>query len=423
MQRPSTLAVYLITAAASAFLNYMVFVVLTVYYVQAAGMNPLLLVLAGTAQKVTIVLFEVPTGVIADTYSRRLSVIIGYALGGLCFLVQGLLPLAGVILLAEFARGVAYTFVSGAEDAWLADEIGEPALAMAFLRRGQVARIGGIAGLVAGAGLGALRFQLPIVVAGILGLALPLFLLAAMRETTFRPARRAGESHWRALGGTLREGLEVVRSRPVILMLLASGIIYGTFSEGFDRLWEAHFLLGIGFPAFGALTPVVWLGGIQIGAKLVGIAASEIALRRLRLHERIAASGQATLARGLIAAYAILIAAVVGFGLAGGFPLAVAAFWLATAAHTVGGPLYETWLNQNVRSSVRATVLSLSGQANALGQSLGGPALGGLATVASLRAAIVLAGFLLAPVTLLYARTLRRYRAAPLIADTPSAQR
>ena len=53
------------------------FTVSAVYFVQEVGLNPLELVLLGTVMEATIFLFEIPTGVIADTYSRRLSLIIG----------------------------------------------------------------------------------------------------------------------------------------------------------------------------------------------------------------------------------------------------------------------------------------------------------------------------------------------------------
>ena len=64
-----------------------------------------------------ILLCEVPTGVIADTYSRRLSVIIGVLIMGGAFVLEGLAPLVAAVLLAEVIAGVGETFLSGATDA------------------------------------------------------------------------------------------------------------------------------------------------------------------------------------------------------------------------------------------------------------------------------------------------------------------
>jgi DHA3 family tetracycline resistance protein-like MFS transporter len=65
------------------------------------------------------------------------------------------------------------------------------------------------------------------------------------------------------------------------------------------------------------------------------------------------------------------------------------------------------WVNQHVESRVRATVLSMSSQANAIGQMAGGPAVGAIGTVSSLRVALVVGALLLTPAMALYARTLR----------------
>src|SRR5512146_3599206 len=83
------LSYYLMSAAMTLFDSTM-FVYLTVFYYSVVGLNPLQLVLVGTALEGSILLFEVPTGVVADTYSRRLSVILGILTLGIGFIVTGL---------------------------------------------------------------------------------------------------------------------------------------------------------------------------------------------------------------------------------------------------------------------------------------------------------------------------------------------
>ena len=63
----------------------------------------------------------------------------------------------------------------------------------------------------------------------------------------------------------------------------------------------------------------------------------------------------------------------------------VAAFWGASVLPQVSRPIYTAWLNQRLESATRATVLSMSGQMDALGQIVGGPAVGAPGLV-SLRA-------------------------------------
>ena len=72
-----------------------------IYRIQEAGLNPLELVLVGTVLELSTFLFEIPTGVVADVYSRRLSVVIGTFLIGIGFIVEGSNPTFAWILAWE----------------------------------------------------------------------------------------------------------------------------------------------------------------------------------------------------------------------------------------------------------------------------------------------------------------------------------
>ena len=138
-----------------------------VYQVETVGLNPLQLILVGTVLEATIFAFEIPTGVVADVYSRRLSVVIGLVLTGAGFLLAGSIPLFGALLAASVVGGLGATFLSGARTAWLADEIGTERLPQALMRGSQASLVGGLAGLIFGVGgsfvfgeLGGLRTEL-----------------------------------------------------------------------------------------------------------------------------------------------------------------------------------------------------------------------------------------------------------------------
>jgi len=96
-----------------------------------AGLQPAHLVLMGTVSEITITLCEVPTGMVADTVSRRLSFVIGLLILGLGFLIQGLFPVFGVVVACSVLWGLGETFISGAREAWIADEM--PGLPMKSL--------------------------------------------------------------------------------------------------------------------------------------------------------------------------------------------------------------------------------------------------------------------------------------------------
>src|SRR5689334_8586689 len=116
---------YLLMSGATALFFTLVFSVNMVYQVQNVGLSPLQLVLVGTTLEVSCFLFEIPTGIVADVYSRRLSIIIGFVLIGAGFIVEGSIPTFAAMLVSQVLWGIGYTFTSGANQAWITDEIGE----------------------------------------------------------------------------------------------------------------------------------------------------------------------------------------------------------------------------------------------------------------------------------------------------------
>ena len=396
--------VYFIITGVSALANATMFTVLAVYYITRVGMNPLQLVLVGTVLEATVLLSEVPTGLVADTFSRRLSIIMGVFLVGVAYILEGFMPLFTLILLAEVIRGVGETFRSGAQDAWLADEVGEAHVGRVYVRGEQIWQVASIAGMVLSVSLATYQLNLPVIAGGGLYIALAVFLLLVMPERGLAPVPRQERAGWQALIGTLYDGVGAVRQSPVLVTLLAVGVVAGAASEGFDRLWEAHFLSNFDFPALGALKPVVWFGFINICAGACSLVAIELFRRRL---ESLNYSSLAA-ARVLLLLHALLAGSVLVFGLARSFSLALAAYIFKEILSALIAPLYTTWLVQQINSKVRATVISLLSQSDAVGQAAGGPVVGAVGASVSLRAAMVLAGLFLSPVILLYVRVIRQ---------------
>jgi DHA3 family tetracycline resistance protein-like MFS transporter len=131
------------------------------------------------------------------------------------------------------------------------------------------------------------------------------------------------------------------------------------------------------------------LGG---GGLLLGLAASSF------LVERLQHAPHSTMAQLLLGLKALQMVTLVTFGLAAGFALALAASWAAWLARSLVYPVSRTWLNQNIDdSSVRATVISMTGQSDDVAQIAGGPAIGAIGNALGLRAALVASGLILTP--------------------------
>jgi DHA3 family tetracycline resistance protein-like MFS transporter len=392
---------YLLIRALASFAAATAFTLNLVYHVQTVGMTPLQLVLVGTTLEVTAFLSQIPTGIVADLYSRRLSVIIGYALVGAAFVIEGMVPSFLVILATQLLWGIGITFVDGAEEAWIVDEVGEERSGQVFTRGAQVGQLATVLGIGASVALGSLELNIPVVVGGAVWLVLAGLLVVVMPETNFHRTEERGS--FASMRSQFVQGTQVVRRRPVLLCLLGATLFIGLGSEGWDRLNQANFLENLTFPALG--NPPLWFGAMSIAGMLGSILLTEVIRRRMKRHpERIG--------RMLIGFQALNIVAVVGFALAGEFWPAVAAALVAGLARSARGPLFMTWMSAQTESRTRATVFSMNGQFDAAGQILGGPPVGAIGERFGIRAALVVAGLLAAPALALYAKAIRTHDVA-----------
>jgi MFS transporter, DHA3 family, tetracycline resistance protein len=379
------------------------FTVWAVYLVRDVDLNPLELVLLGTVGEITYFLSEVPTGVIADAYSRRLSVILGLFLNGISAIVVGLSHDYAFILVGSMVWGVGSALMSGAYEAWITDEHGVEGIARVFLRGAQFAYSGAILGAILGVAVATQDLGAALVFGGLVWIATGIACAFVMPEHGFR-RKPADErlSPARELQRNAVVGARLIRGHHVLLLIVGITFFAGAASEGLDRLWEAHLIRDVGLPELWGLDPVVWFGVFNVAGLAAGIVITSM------LIPRFARAGDGELAGALLLLTAILSVGMVVFGLATGFALAAGAYLVARLARRINEPLYAAWLNRNIEdSSVRATVNSLVGQSDAIGEIAGGPAIGIVGTLSGMRAALVASGLLLTPAIALYTRALR----------------
>jgi DHA3 family tetracycline resistance protein-like MFS transporter len=393
---PTKVYLFIEFAASASFA--MMFVSMSLYEVTVAGLTPLQLVLVGTTLEVSAFVFEVPTGVVADVYSRRLSIIIGYLLMGFGFLIEGFFPFFVPILLAQVIWGLGYTFTSGATEAWISDEIGEERANQLFLRATQIGLIASLLGMGAAVLIGGQNVALPILVgaAGVILIGITLTLI--MPETGFKPTPQEDRNTWQQMGHTFKEGIAAVRARPRLMTVLGIGLFYGLYSEGFDRLWVKHLLDTFELPLFIGSNEIAFFGVLRAVGTLLTIFAVRYVEKRLDTSQPRAIGRTMLLVTGLISA------ALIGFAISPLFGITLGLFLLIYVLRRVAMPLYTAWVNQKLDSGTRATVLSMSGQVDAIGQIAGGPGVGLIANLVSVTAAITTSGLLLSPALFLIGR-------------------
>lgn len=388
----------------SALLFSVIVTVNLVYQATVVGLNPLQLVLVGTVLETISFLFEIPTGIVADVYSRKLSVMIGLLLIGLGFTVEGLFPHFGAILIAQVIWGIGFTFVSGAREAWIADEVGEDNAGKAYSKGSQMSLTGSLIGIGISMALANINIRLPIILGGILYSFQSLYLYLFMPENNFHPVPVSKRETFDKMKETFSSGLRLVKVNPVLLIVVITGLIFGMFSEGFDRLWTPFMLNNFTFPTIWNQKPITWFGILAMVSNILAIFAIRYA------ESKTDTNNHKSTVSTLLLTNALLVAATVVFGLSGSFVMAAIMFWLVSMFREVRNPFYDAWMNQNVESKVRATVFSMCSQANAVGQIAGGPILGWIATAISLKISMILAGIVLIPTLFLYNYSIKTHK-------------
>lgn len=383
--------VYLfIQFSASVFFS-MMFVVTSLYEATVAGLTPVQLILVGTTLEISAFLFEVPTGIVADVYSRRLSIIIGYILMGVGFLIEGFFPLFATILLAQVIWGLGYTFTSGATQAWITDEVGEAEANKLFLRATQVGLFASLVGMGLAMWVGANNVALPIQVGGLGVVLIGILLAFIMPETGFHPTPREDRNTWQHMWHTFRQGVDTVRARPHLMSVVGVGLFYGIYSEGFDRLWVKHLLDNFELPIIFGGNQVAFFAVLRVVATVLTIFAVRFVEKRVDTSSPIAIGRAMSLVTGLISA------SLIGFALSPLLLLSLGLYISISILRDVAGPLQGAWVNQKLDSGIRATVHSMFGQVDAIGQMLGGPIVAGIAAISSAVASLVTSGLLLTP--------------------------
>jgi MFS family permease len=382
-----------------------------------AGLNNTEAFAANAFFTVGQVIFEVPTGVVADTRGRRFSFLLGAGtllLSTLLYLLMWNLhaPLWGWAI-ASILLGLGFTFFSGATEAWLVDALHSTNfsgdLESVF---GRAQTVGGGAmlfGSVAGGFIAqATDLGVPYIVrAAMLGVTLAIAWWF-MHDIGFTPER--GVSPVTAVRTVVRGAVDGgLRNPPVRWLMLA-----------------APFTAGVGFYAFYALQPyLLELFGDPTAYGIAGLAAAMVAGAQIlgglavRWVRRLFTRRTHALILGSI----LTVVLLAGIGLTDSFPLALvllAAWCLIFAMET---PMRQAFINGIIPSQQRATVLSFDALMGSSGGVVIQPTLGRTADLFGYGTSYVVAAGIQA-LAIPFAILARRENAAsdPITSDTDAVE-
>lgn len=332
------------------------------------------------------VVFEVPTGVIADTWGRRASYLLG---AGTLFVSTLLYVLMWHIqapfwawAMASAVIGLGFTFFSGAVEAWLVDSLNytkfKGSLEEVFAR-GQV--IGGVA-MLSGAVAGGFIAQLT-------NLGVPFVIRSVFLVITF------------VVAAVFMKDLGFKPDKTLTLGKHTRTILRASIDNGFKKksirwvMLTAPFTFGVGAFAFYAMQPyLLELYGDETAYGIAGLAASVVAGAQIfggllvgqirkRLSRRTTAMILGTIASTI---------ALVAIGYTASFWVAILMLVVWSMSFAAVGPIRQAYLNKLIPSKQRATVLSFDALLGSAGAVVGQPALGKAADVWSYSTAYAISG-------------------------------
>jgi len=387
---------------------------LMVLFIQSRGLDLFQVGVVMGVYSLTIVLLEVPTGGLADAMGRKRVAIMAYgclAIASCTFLFAFSFP---AVLAAFTLYGAGRALSSGALDAWFVDELQkadpqvdlQPPLARAgtfsFLSLGLGTLLGSsipllFNGLPTGRYAILTPLSMPIAFAIAIKIALLLLTVMLVKE---EPGSASAASWKRGLSDVpkiIRTGFVLSRGNPTLLLLLGATSVGGFVLAGLEAFWQPNFANMLG----GSEGKSLFFGIIMGGNFLVGMLGNLLATPISRyLKKRFGLV--CAVFQGAWGIAIILLAMQV-------YPVPAALiFWLAYLNMGVLDSPHNTLLNREIPSEQRSSMLSISSLSNYIGAMIGSVGLGYIAEHASISAAWMISGLVLAASLILYWKVDRR---------------
>jgi MFS family permease len=354
----------------------------SLYFVVTAHLSASQLLVLGAVVAVTLVLSDIPAGVWSDSFSRKWPLVIGHGFLAAGMVLTGVVTTFPLILVTQVLWGLGWAFSTGADVAWVVDELDRPErIARVLTARARWDLLGGATGLVAFGVLGwAAGLATAIVVSGTAMALVGVFVAARFAEDHFIPAP---EQRWRASLSIFRRGVTLARRDHEILLVLGATMILN--GAGVITWLFPKQLINLGFPS----DPLLWYTTLGIIASAVGVVALHIVQARI---DGVGVARRIYALTCFIGVLGLIVLAYAPNALTGGLGVLL----VGGIAFNVTRAVSVIWVNRRTTSDVRATVHSFLSQAETIGKIVGGLALAGLAQGAGISVALMTSGALIA---------------------------
>ncbi len=325
-----------------------------VYRIDYAKLVPYQLILLGTALEIAVIFFEVPTGIIADKYSRKLSVILGFFIIGIGFLIE-LSSLKFLwIFIAQIVWGFGYTFISGALDAWISDETYNLEIELTYIKGNAISKWMKICGINSALLLGLINIRLPMFTGALIFIVMSLLLEFLMKENKIHHRITYSMIH------QFKLGVKHIIKHPLLKIFVMTAFLLGLFSEGIDRLEEFIILDRVKDTLFSQLPSIYIVSIMHMIVAILGII-------MLGINKKYVSEGIKTY-RWFMMLLMMMSFSLFIFAYVNQAYIAMAGFFFFRMTREGIEPLYMSIQAREISSNIKATVMSTFGQIDGIGQ-------------------------------------------------------
>jgi MFS family permease len=353
-----------------------------------AGMNIFQVFIINAVYSASMAVFEIPTGVFADTLGRRMSFLFStfvMMIGTIGYVFVARLPNNFSLFCSmSIVLGLAYTFYSGAVEAWLVDALHEKhfegTLDSVFAKGNIVSSIAMLIGTTSGGFIGTLNLSFPYVLRAVIQLFVFIFAFFTMHDLGYKKKPltiRTIPSEMKSIASkSVKFGVKNISIRYLMMItfVFSSFMMWGWYA------WQPYFL-----DLYGNKNAVWLVGLISAMLTIAQIIGSLLLNRFKKLFKKRSSI--------LFLSYSIQTATILVVGFTNSFIIAVIAFIIFASTLGLIFPLKQSYLHSLIPSEHRATIISFDSLIGSTGSVFGQVGYGFLSEKISISSGYIVGGF------------------------------
>lgn len=357
-------------------------------FLLAAGMSIFQIFVINAVYSASMSIFEIPTGVFADTLGRRLSFISStfvMMIGTIGYVYVARAPNSFLLFCGmSVVLGLAFTFYTGAVEAWLVDALHDTGyqgkLDAVFVKGNIVSSVAMLIGTTFGAFIGTLNLSIPYVLRAVIQLFVLLYAYFKMHDLGFKKKSLAFSNIPKEMKSVATESINYGVKNTSVRYLMIITFIFSSFMMWAWYAWQPYFL-----ELYGNKDAVWVVGLVSAGLTLASILGSLLVKPLNKLFKKRSSI--------LYLSFSIQTIMILTVGITHSFIIAVGAFMLFFLSVGFYTPVKQGFLHDMIPSEHRATIVSFDSLIGSTGSVFGQIGYGYLSEKFSIASGYSVGGF------------------------------